>query len=97
MNNEMMSRHDRCPLPVGCDACDGGGKDDDNASLGCGSGTAAARWGIKGYPLAMVYAPLQEWRSIYDIDTALMRGTLFSELDLPFLGGGCKMGGGKNA
>ena len=98
MNNEIMPRHDRGSLPVGCDVCDGGGRDEENASLfGCGSSTAEARWGIKGYPLSMVYAPLQEWRSLYDLDTALKRGTLFSELDLPFLGSGCKMGGGKNA
>ena len=45
-------------------------------------------WGLYEYPLAMAYAPYQVWRSLYCEDNALSRGTLFSELDLPFEG--CK-------
>ena len=33
--------------------------------------------------LAMVYSPYQCWRMIYSPDKALMRGTLFEELDKP--------------
>lgn len=33
--------------------------------------------------LAMVYAPIQKWRGLYDAESALTRGTLFSELDKP--------------
>ena len=40
-------------------------------------------WGLGGHPLAMVYAPCQGFRDLYDPETALERGTLFSELDLP--------------
>lgn len=43
-------------------------------------------WGLEGYPLASVYAPLQEFHKLYDMDTALKNGTLFSELYLPFEG-----------
>ncbi len=39
-----------------------------------------------GFPLASVYSPTQVFRDLYDLDTALARGTLFKELDLPFLG-----------
>ena len=39
-------------------------------------------------PLASVYAPVQAWRELYDEETALCRGTLFKELEFPFLGGG---------
>ena len=46
---------------------------------GCG----ADSWGLFEYPLAMVYAPCQVYRGLYDPDTALHRGTLFTELDLP--------------
>ena len=51
-------------------------------------------WGLEEYPLASVFAPLQQWRSIYDLDNGFGRGTIFKELDLPFLcgerkGGGC--------
>ena len=51
-------------------------------------------WGLEGHPLASVYAPLQEWRNVYDTELGFSRGTIFKELDLPFLcgeksGGGC--------
>lgn len=37
-------------------------------------------------PLASAYVPIQKWRDIYDADVGLSRGTIFFELDLPFLG-----------
>ena len=39
---------------------------------------------VDSLPLAMAYVPMQKWRNLYDCDVALSRGTLFSELDLPF-------------
>ena len=42
----------------------------------------------QGLPLAMVYMPMQVWRSIYAPCDALMAGSLFAELDLPFMGKG---------
>jgi len=50
-------------------------------------------WGLMQYPLGMVYAPLQRFDNIYDLDTALMRGTVFGELDLPFICGEKSKGG----
>lgn len=56
-------------------------------------------WGLRDHPLGMVYAPMQEFRHLYDRDTALRQGTLFRELDLPFMGesvadgGSCRRGG----
>ena len=47
------------------------------------SAKCADGWGLATYPLAMVYAPCQGFHSLYDPDTALNRGTLFTELDLP--------------
>jgi len=38
--------------------------------------------------LAMAYVPWQTWRDIYDVEKALQRGTIFCELDKPFLGKG---------
>jgi hypothetical protein len=63
-----------CQSPVGtpCGGCVG--------HEGCGTDS----WGLCEYPLAMVYAPCQSFRGLYDPATALSRGTLFSELDLPF-------------
>lgn len=43
-------------------------------------------WGLVGYPLASVFAPLQEWRDAYSEEEALHHGTLFRQLDKPFLG-----------
>ena len=54
-------------------------------------------WGLNDYPLASVYAPLQKFDKLYDEKTAHKKGTIFSELDLPFMGesvykGGCNRG-----
>ena len=35
-------------------------------------------------PIGMSYVPWQVWREIYKSDVALRRGTIFSQLDLPF-------------
>ena len=51
------------------------------------------QWGLRDYPLASVYAPLQDFYKLYDRDTALKNGTLFSELNLPFMGESVKRGG----
>lgn len=62
---------------------------------GCGPDSM----GLCEHPLAMVYAPCQYYRALYDPATALGRGTLFTELDLPLgsdegsfttLGCGCR-------
>lgn len=53
--------------------------------------------GIVNAPaLAMVYSPIQEWREIYDMTTALERGTIFRELDKPLEVCDKCMGGGVN-
>ena len=36
--------------------------------------------------LAMAYVPVQQWGDLYDIDVGLQRGTIFAQLDKPFLG-----------
>lgn len=56
---------------------------------GCGEPMTEHSFGLKGYPLASVYSALQDFREIYDLDTALKRGTIFGELDLPFYGSRC--------
>lgn len=53
-----------------------------------------SRWGIAGYPLAGVYAPLQDFTELYCLDAALAAGTLFKQLDLPFTGSACGSRGG---
>ncbi len=59
-----------------------------------GPDTDRRGWGLCGFPLGSVYAPLQEWRAIYDIETGFSRGTIFRELDMPWYGSGGAMRGG---
>ncbi|MCR5736979.1 MAG: spore coat associated protein CotJA [Eubacterium sp.] len=36
--------------------------------------------------IGMGYVPWQKWQNIYDMDEAIKRGTIFEELDKPYLG-----------
>lgn len=36
--------------------------------------------------LAMAYVPSQTWEDLYETSLALERGTLFAQLDKPFIG-----------
>lgn len=38
--------------------------------------------------LAMAYVPPQEWEDLYDADIGFARGTIFQQLDKPFIGEG---------
>lgn len=40
-------------------------------------------------PLTMAYVPMQENTTEYELDKALMAGTLFPQLDKPFYGKKC--------
>lgn len=42
---------------------------------------------MPGCALAMVYSPEQMWGATYDVELGLERGTIFPELDKPFLMG----------
>jgi hypothetical protein len=39
-------------------------------------------------PVAMAYIPFQQFGNLYPPEKGLERGTIFPELDKPFLGGG---------
>ena len=74
------------------------GEDSDNSPLcgarpSCSDGDDRYNWGLVGYPLAMVYSPVQNFSEIYDLDKALEAGTVFAELDLPFKGMSVTKGG----
>lgn len=43
---------------------------------------------IEDLPLAMAYVPWQTWRELYDAEKGFCVGTIFKELNLPFLGRG---------
>ena len=67
-----------------CPTCENGCDSDTNEKPS--DSCMGISWGLSGYPLASVYAPLQSFENIYDTETAIKRGTVFKELDLPFLG-----------
>lgn len=76
-----------------CRDCNGMNRD----SGACAQSEGRRSWGLNGYPVAMMYAPLQSFEELYDHATALRQGTLFKALDLPFEGrsvtkGGCGCG-----
>ncbi len=41
---------------------------------------------LDSLPLAMAYVPMQKWADTYAPAAAIDRGTIFPELDLPFIG-----------
>lgn len=46
-------------------------------------------------PLAMAYVPIQKFGETFPPEVAIVKGTLFPDLDKPFLGrtiGGCRRG-----
>lgn len=44
------------------------------------------------FPLAMAYVPMQHFSSVYELNEALQYGTIFPELNKPFMG---SKGGGR--
>ncbi len=51
-------------------------------------GTASC--GLEQMPLAMGYVPWQRWCQTYPVQQGFERGTLFPQLDLPFVMGRCR-------
>ena len=55
----------------------------------CDMGRAKISYNGCPAPLAIVYSPYQPFENLYDEETALCRGTLFKDIDLPFYGRAC--------
>ena len=92
-------RGDSCPLPRAEQA--GGEQGNADCGCGCdqshshacgemqneiGNPYPCGPNGVTERSLAMVYAPIQPWRNVYEPQIALSRGTMFRELDMPFYG-----------
>lgn len=45
---------------------------------------------MEQYPVAMGYIPWQQWQQTYTLERSLCRGTIFPDLDLPFVMGRCR-------
>ena len=44
---------------------------------------------IDQYPVAMAYVPWQKYGETFDLEKGFHTGTIFPELDLPFMRAGC--------
>ncbi len=55
----------------------------------CSSGNPAVHgFGVSDGVLAAMYVPIQAFDDMYELETAISRGTLFRRLDKPFYGDG---------
>lgn len=43
-------------------------------------------WCLDNFALAMAYVPMQRFKTVYELDEAFQYGTIFPELNKPFLG-----------
>ena len=50
------------------------------------AGQTAAAFQPDRFPVGMGYVPIQKWETPCPMDRALLQGTIFPALDLPFLG-----------
>lgn len=53
-----------------------------------GDSCMSSRDAFEHKSLAMAYVPWQTWRDLYDTEKGFHCGTIFQELNLPFLGKG---------
>jgi hypothetical protein len=66
-------------------------RNENNGNTECGRDSCVKDDRMKHFALAMAYVPWQEWEKIYeDEEKALMRGTLFEALDLPWYPTACE-------
>ena len=57
----------------------------------CQTVRGMAGWdALAGLPLAMGYVPMQQWGQTYELSQGFQRGTIFPDLDLPFIMGRCR-------
>lgn len=55
----------------------------------CGEGDMPFCGLSEQFPVGMGYVPMQRWQSTYSMEDGFRRGTIFPELDLPFMMGRC--------
>lgn len=89
---DMMSgREDSCCTPTPkpekncCPVNEGSERRSRDNSRSCGCRREDPLYGM---PLAMAYVPWQTWGDTFDLCDSFQTGTIFKELDQPFLGRG---------
>lgn len=69
------------------------GESDEACGEYCSTGRPAVHgFGVSEGILAAMYVPIQAFDDMYDMESALRRGTLFRQLDKPFYGSGREEG-----
>ena len=90
-NGPRMRRSCGCSDGCSNSGIEGCPRDNTHGSDACHNGRHT--WGLVDYPLAMVYSPLQNFEKLFNMETALNKGTVFEKLDLPFMGESVYKGG----
>ncbi len=89
--DSMQRREDTCcaPVPQSENECCGARENTEprgrERSRSCGCRREDP---LRGMALAMAYVPWQPWGEIYDVCEGFQSGTIFEDLDKPFLGRG---------
>lgn len=60
-----------------------------NDGCGCSGAMNSSMEKIDQYPIAMAYVPWQKYGETFDLETGFHIGTIFPELDKPFMRAGC--------
>ncbi len=66
----------------------------DHHECDCHDGSYRSDKCLEDLPLAMAYVPWQKWRKVCDGAAGLAMGTIFQELNLPWVG--CRMRGDRS-
>lgn len=82
--DHMQRENSGCCSSVS-EAREAAGRREWKESKGCGCWREDPLYGM---PIAMAYVPWQTWRDIYDTCKGFQTGTIFAELDKPFVGRG---------
>lgn len=80
--SRMQGRFGNPGMPVG-------GRGEDSCPCNNSRATRRVEDPLSDMAIAMAYVPWQVWRNLYDMDKALKVGTVFEDLDKPFLGRRC--------
>lgn len=80
----------RFPSNDGC-GCSGAMNNDNGYAMKNSNGNTmnCSTEKIDQYPIAMAYVPWQKYGETFDLETGFRIGTIFPELDKPFMRAGC--------
>lgn len=78
----------RLPANEDC-GCSGSMNHSDSVNYGRRGSMNGSMEKIDQYPIAMAYVPWQKYGDTFDLENGFRIGTIFPELNLPFMRAGC--------